>query len=111
MNTYPTKPPMFLGSTRTTINPTQRSESEAGYIFARKKYTRDKSKYSLNYSSLTYDEFNILNEFFKTNQGEKFYFTHPIENIRKVCVFAMDELVANDDFSGHCSTKVELIEI
>lgn len=111
MNTYPTNPYIRAGSTRTLLNPSQRSQSEAGYIFTRKVFTKPKYKFSLNYSSITYKEFEILEDFFKKNAGEKFYFTYPVTNQEFVCVFAIDELVVQDEAFGYCNTKVELIEI
>lgn len=111
MNTYPLIPAIRVGSSRTLINPSQRSQSEAGYIFTRKVFTKAKHKYSLNYSNLTNAEFEILENFFKQNVGKKFYFTYPTTNVEVVCTFAIDELVAQDDFRGYCNTKVELIEI
>ena len=111
MNKYPTYPPIIVGSTRTLQNPSYRSQSESGYTFSRKKWTKPKSKYSLNYPGLKHEDFKILEDFFIANQGLKFKFKYPLENETKICVFAMDEIKATDDVQGYCSTKIELVEV
>lgn len=111
MNTYPQTPKIRINSSRTLKNPTFRSGSESGYTFTRKKWTKPKSAYSLAYPNLTHDEFKTLQDFFIANQGLKFRFKHPLENDTKICVFAMDEIRADDNMQGFCSTKIELVEV
>lgn len=79
MNTYPTKPTPAIGSARAIIKPALRSQSESGYIYTRAKFTRQKSKYTLNYPLLTKSELETLVNFFNENQGQSFKFTHPLE--------------------------------
>ena len=100
MNTYPTTPPIIVGSTRTIRNPTYRSQSESGYTFSRKKWTRPKASYSLNYPSVDHNE----------NQGQKFKFKYPYDE-EKICVFTMDELQVTDNEGGYSAVKIDLAEV
>ena len=111
MNTYPTYPPLIVGSSRTLQNPTHRSSSEGGYTMTRRKWTKPKSKYSLNYPSVNADQFKILRDFFIANQGQAFKFRYPLEDETKICVFIMDELAATDSAGGYCAVKIEIAEV
>ncbi|WP_170000350.1 hypothetical protein [Campylobacter sp. RM9328] len=111
MNTYPNFPKPAVGSSRSIINPTLRSQSEAGYTTSRKKYTRAKREYSLDYPLLTMEQLAILESFFNENQGRSFKFTHPLENVERICIFAMDKFSISDNFSNHCSVKIDLVEV
>lgn len=111
MNTYPSFPKPAVGSSRSIINPTFRSKSEAGYTMSRRKYTRAKREYSLSYPLLTMEQLAILESFFNENQGEKFKFTHPLESIERICIFAMDKFPISDNFSNHCSVTIDLAEV
>lgn len=111
MNTYPKNPTPIIGSTRNIIFPAYRAKSEAGYMYSRKKYTKPKMKFSLNYPALTQDELKILTDFFTQNQGEKFYFTYPLEKTKIVCIFIDDELSISDDGGGYSSLKINLAEV
>lgn len=111
MNTYPSYPPIVVGSSRTLRNPTHRSSSDGGYTITRKKWTKPKSSYSLNYPALNAEQFKILRDFFIANQGQAFKFRYPLEDEIKICVFAMDDLKADDNMQNHCAVKVEIVEI
>lgn len=108
---YPSKPIPRVGSSRKIIAPSYRSKSEGGYTYSRRKFTRTKQSYALNYTSINKAELEILSNFFKAHSGAKFYFTHPLENQQKECVFAMDELDITDLGCGLFNTKIELLEV
>lgn len=110
MNTYPATPPIIVGSSRTIRNPTYRSQSESGYTFSRKKWTRPKASYSLNYPSVDQNELKILQDFFNENQGQKFKFKYPYDE-EKICVFTMDELQITDNEGGYSAVKIDLAEV
>lgn len=108
---YPNTPVPRVGSSRKIIAPSYRSQSEGGYTYSRRKFSRSKSSYSLQYPSITKAELDALASFFIANAGNKFCFTHPLEDSTKECVFAMDELEISDLGSGLFSTRVELLEV
>jgi len=112
VTTYPSIPRFIFDGEITTKKGALRSESEGGYTMSRPRFTKSKKSFTLNYSAIKNEDYAILEEFFVTNQGSNFTFTHPIDPRKSYTViFAMDELIAKPVSAGRCSTTVNLIEV
>ena len=109
---YPGTPRFIFDGEITTKKGALRSESEGGYTMSRPRSTKSKKSFTLNYSAIKNEDYAILEEFFVTNQGSNFTFTHPIDlNKSYTVIFNMDELKAKPVSAGRCSTTVELKEV
>ena len=85
-----------------------RSQSEGGYMFSRKKFTKPKYKFELEHL-FNESDFETLNTFFETNQGTSFDLV--FKGITYRVIFGIDEL-SPDHLSGDVvKTKVTLVEV
>lgn len=108
---YPSTPIPRFGSTRGKKLEALRSQTEAGYTFSRKKFTRSKAMFELSYKNITLAEYLTLENFFVANQGSIFAYTHPITGNTYNCIFAIDEIKATDTTYGRVDTNVSLVEV
>lgn len=112
MNTYPTTlPAPSVGSTHTVRTPVIRSDSEANYPSTRRRHSRVTEKWSLEYSVLTFDEYEILRDFFEANQGLAFLYTPENSTVAKTVIFDMDELEDTPYGLDTRDITVKLLEI
>ena len=112
MATYPTKPIPRYDSKRGKQLPSIRSQSDGGYGMTRRKFTKNRPFFELKYDNITLAEYKTLEDFFLTNQGTIFDFTHPLyPGERHKVMFNIDEISAQDTNIGRCSTSVTLIGV
>lgn len=111
MAVYPSSPMFRVNSTRGKRLYAIRTETEGGYGQTRQQFTKARPLYTLEYDTITNEEYETLETFFLENQGTIFSFTHPKEGITYDVMFNMDELTAKDLDYWHCTTQVQLIGV
>jgi len=85
-----------------------RSQTEGGYMFSRKKFTKAKYKFELEHL-FSESEFDTLNTFFETNQGTSFDLTFKSNNY--TVIFGIDELTPDYLSADVVKTKISLVEV
>lgn len=110
MAIYPTTPIPSIGSKSAYIIPIVKSEADGNYIRVRRRSTRKRESFELKYSLMSYEEYAVLEEFFDTNQGLSFTWTHPVTSAEHTVVFMMDRLEATM-YETYCEVTVMLEEL
>jgi hypothetical protein len=101
----------------TSIASTIRSESEAGYVITRPRYTRTRKRWSLKWAMMSASDYTSLETFFnETTIGgaNSFTWDHPITGTIYTVRFAEDELSFNlstPGVSGFYEGSVTLLEV
>ena len=109
---FPTEPiPRASGSDETIIIPLVKSESEGAYTKVRRKITKVKNEFKLNYRKITKAEYTILKNYFIANQGLEFQFVHPDTLEEYTCIFKQDKLVKTHTDGVLVSTEIMLEEV
>lgn len=76
-----------------TYLPQYKDESEAGYVYTRRRATKAREKLtSFGWDYLTEAQYQDLKTFFLQVQGGSFTWTHPITNVTHTLISAADEL-------------------
>lgn len=112
MATFPSSPSPRYSSKRGKQLPALRSESEGSYGMTRRRFTKSRVFFSLNFDNITMAEYTILENFFLANQGTIFDYVYPLDplNTHKV-MFASDTIEATDTSPLRCNTTIELIGV
>lgn len=112
MATFPSSPSPRYSSKRGKQFAALRSESEGSYGMTRKRFTKSRVFFSLNFDNITMAEFTILETFFLANQGTIFDYVYPLEpgTTHKV-MFASDTIEATDTSALRCNTSIDLIGV
>lgn len=94
MNTFPSiRTPATIGRRKRKAQ--NRSEFEAGYVQSVARHTKSRFRFSLTWNRMETTDLVILETFFDNNQGDLFYWVHPITSIAYTVRFAMDEIEAD----------------
>jgi hypothetical protein len=108
---YPENPIPSLGSSSQLYIPLIKSESDGNYPKVRRKTTKARKKFELDYKNILHSEFQVLEDFFVANQGLSFDFTEPLSGTIYTCVFMQDELDKSYDTVNTVSTTIKLEEV
>jgi len=92
MSAFPSIANPSRGLEEVVYLPKIKTEFENNYVQTRKTATRDRSKWTLVWNTLSETDYQSLLTFFKANQGLSFTWTHPVSLSVYTCVFSSDEL-------------------
>ena len=113
MATWPAIAEPIFPIKEATEFPTVRSDKEGPYVQMRRKWTRSKKTFQLEWDekvSLSEADYQILRQFFIENQGDNFTWTHPATNIVYTVVFDQDSLGTTIVVPGYRALSVNLRE-
>lgn len=94
MAIYPTAPIPSVGSKEAIEIPIVRTKADGNYVRVRRKATKKRETFELNYKFLTLSDYQSFRSFFIENQGSVMTWTHPVHGSSHNVVFAMDKLEA-----------------
>lgn len=108
MNTFPSIIPSSI--TESFVKAQTRTPFEDGSVQSRVKHTRGRSKWELNFTSLEVSEVTTIKTFFYANQGDLFYWTHPMTSVQYEARFSNDEIQVDYQSPTDCSTTIQIEE-
>lgn len=88
-----------------------RDEFEAGYVQSRKRDTRGRRRWMLEWKGMPEADFSTLMTFFEANQGGTFTWTNPETSTGYTVRFAEDEIEWSIERPGVRDVKMELEEV
>lgn len=107
----PLAPAPSLGTgDKVSINITK-TAFENNNLAVRRTSTRSRKSFSLEYSAITLDEFNIIQTHFLDNVGSIFTFVHPVEGTSYNVTYSSGELDKTFISYNIVSTKIQLESI
>jgi hypothetical protein len=92
------------------VFPQIRTEFEAGYVQSRRRGTRNRRKWTLNWKSLTGLQWATLRAFFLARQGQTFAWTHPVDLTSHSVRFSGDSIPASFQVNLRWSATVQIEE-
>lgn len=93
MSAWPTLPTPSWGLEEEYYKPQVRTEFEQNYVQSRPAVTSGKHRWpNLGWSLLSETDYQSLETFFETNQGNSFTFTHPMSGVSYTCRFSSDSI-------------------
>lgn len=114
MATWPSIAEPMFPIKETTELPTAKSSKEGPYVQYRKKWTKSKKHFQLEWDemvSLLEADYQILEQFFYENQGVSFTWTHPVTSIVYTVVFDQDSLDSTIVFPGFRALSIKIREL
>ena len=102
--------PVTIGSQSSLYIPIVQTESEGNYLRVRRKTTRSRRIFTLDFKEISYTDYALIEAFFEANQGISFTWTHPVTSIEYDLVFMQDTLVQTMGATS-CDTSILVREI
>lgn len=99
------------GLSEETYFPQIRTEMENGSVISRRKFTRARDKWNLEWDDMPEADYQTLKTFFEANQGLTFYWTHPLTNVTYTARFSTDRLANNAVAPGHRRVSCPIEEV
>jgi len=113
-NTWPTIAEPIYPIKEKTLFPVVRTDKEAPYMQARKRWTSSKKIWTLTWDekvSLTETDYQTLETFFLANQGLAFSWTHYATNVTYTVMFDQDDLDGDILVPGYRTLTVSLRQV
>jgi hypothetical protein len=112
MSDFPTvTPPNEISSK--LFKKQKKSNFEAGYVQSYCMHTRSRSVFEMKWGQLHYTYLNLILDHFELNQGDIFYFTHPVTGISYTMRYSENEISYNPNKENpdYYEVKVNLEEV
>lgn len=108
MNTFPNIIPTTIAEF--FVKRQTRTPFDDGSVQSRVRHTRGRSKWQLDFTTLNVSEINEIKTFFYANQGDLFYWTHPMTLVQYEARFSEDEIQVEYQSPTNCSTTISIEE-
>jgi hypothetical protein len=111
-NTFPTSitAPSY-GLDEEVVFPQIATTFDDGTVQAQNKYTRARLSWTLQWDNMPEADYQILKAFFLANRSLRFYYTHPIDLVTRLCMFGPNNLKNVADQPGHRRTSISILEM